>query len=424
MKESILHYVWQYKLFNTHELRTTDGEAVSVIDVGQHNTDAGPDFFNAKIRIGETLWAGNIEIHVLSSDWKRHGHHFNKAYDNVILHVVAVADTEVIRCDGEKISQLILNFSPKIEENYDSLLAQKKWIACADRISSIPRIFVQSWKVALLTERLNSKVEAIEYLLEENNQHWEEAFYITIARNFGFGINSQAFEALAKSLPLSILAKHKNELFQIEALLLGQANLLSDEINDAYFSQLNKEYQFLQSKYQLTPISAVQWKFLRLRPDNFPHIKIAQFAALIHHSSKLFSKIIENPEIEYLQSLFGCQPSEYWHTHYRFGKKSNQKMKTLGALSVNGILINSVIPYLFCYAQHQGHQELKDTALQLLEQIPSERNSIIVKWEELGLKSTSAYDSQAFIQLKKEYCDEKKCLRCRIGHKVMSMQID
>ncbi|MDD5185885.1 MAG: DUF2851 family protein [Paludibacter sp.] len=421
MKESILHYIWQQKLFSSHSIKTTDGEEVEIIDVGKFNTDAGPDFFNAKIRIGDTLWAGNVEIHSRSTDWNRHNHQLDKAYDSVILHVVKEADTEVFRIDGQKIPQIQLIYPKQIELNYERLIGEKKWIPCAGKIQNVPEIFIQSWKNALLSERLEQKTKIIAGLLDESNQHWEEAFYITLARNFGFGTNSQAFESLAKSTPLSILGKHKDQLFQLEALLFGQAGLLNEETTDEYALRLKQEYDFLRSKYLLKAIDGSQWKLLRLRPDNFPYIRIAQFASLIHTSSKLFSKMVENPTIGYLRGIFTCEPSDYWNTHYLFVHESKAKSKKLGTQSIHGILINTVVPFLFCYGYLKNNQKLKDKALQILEQIPGESNAIVNGWDNLGVKTKSAYDSQALIQLKKFYCDEKKCLRCRIGHKVLTL---
>ena len=420
MRESILHYVWQHKLFAAQQLVTTEGEPVDVIDVGKHNTDAGPDFFNAKIRIGETLWAGNVEIHTRSTDWHRHSHHSDKAYNSVILHVVSDVDGEIFRADGAKIPQLVLVYPKHIAENYDRLITEQKWIACEDKIAAVPGIVIESWKNALLTERLEQKMQAITTLLTESNQHWEEAFYITLARNFGFGTNSQAFESLAKSVPLSVLGKHKDQLLQLEAVLFGQAGLLTDEATDEYAARLKQEYSFMRAKFGLQPINASQWKLLRLRPDNFPHVRIAQFASLIHSSSKLFSKIVDQPEMEYLRSIFVCEQSDYWKRHYLFSHESPVRDKKLGTQSINVLLINTVVPFLFCYAQQKNNQTLKDKALQLLEQLPSERNAIITAWQKLGINSVSAYDSQALLQLKKQYCDDKKCLRCRIGHKVLT----
>lgn len=421
MKESILHYIWQQKLFTAHSLHTTDGEAVEVVDVGKLNTDAGPDFFNAKVRIGNTLWAGNVEIHTRASEWYKHNHQYDKAYDSVILHVVKYADASVSRSDGEKIPQLELVYPVRIEENYEKLISGQKWIPCSDKIADVPAIFIQSWETALLTERLEQKMNAIQQLLNGNNQHWEEAFYIILARSFGFGTNSQAFEMLAKSLPLTALGKHKNHLFQIEALLFGQAGFLDSEFLDEYGLQLKKEYDFLKIKFSLQPINVEQWRLLRLRPDNFPQIRIAQFAALIHGSTKLFSRILERPELEYLNGILKTEPSDYWKTHYLFGHESPQKSKKLGKDSINSILINTVVPFLFCYATQKGNQDLKDKSIQLLEQIPAEKNAIVSGWQNTGLKVENAFDSQALLQLKKRYCDEKKCLRCRIGHKVLTI---
>ena len=422
MKESVLHYIWQQRLFVSSDMKTTDGLSVEVIDVGKLNIDAGPDFFNAKIKIGDTLWAGNVEIHTHSSDWFKHNHQNDKAYDSVILHVVVHADSEVYRADGEQIPQVELAYPKQIESDYNQLISEQKWIPCADKIKFIPEIFIQSWKNTLLVERLEQKMQAIANLLTANNQHWEEAFYIKLARNFGFGTNSQAFEQLAMATPLSALSKHKNNLFQLEAILFGQSGLLENLKTDIYVEKLKKEYEFLAAKFELKSLTANQWKLLRLRPDNFPHVRIAQFASLIHTSSKLFSKIIENPELDYLNKLFDLKPSEYWQTHYTFSKESAKKSKSLGQQSKNTIYINTVIPFLFCYGSQKGNQEMKDKALELLEKLPEERNSIITGWKNLGLKVNSAYDSQALLQLKKNYCDDKKCLRCRIGHKVLTIK--
>jgi hypothetical protein len=421
MKESILHYIWQQKLFKAHDLRTTDGEKLEIIDVGRLNVDAGPDFFNAKIKIGETIWAGNIEIHLSSSDWKKHQHQHDKNYNSVILHVVKIADDIVTRADGDKIPQLELSYSENIELNYERLFNEQKWIPCADKIQLVPDIFIQSWKSSLLIERLEQKTASIEKLLADNNQHWEDTFYISLARSYGFNTNGQAFESLAKSLPLSALAKHKDNLIQIEALLFGQSGLLPEHSTDPYILYLKQEYDFLRNKFSLQPMDGSLWKLLRLRPGSFPHIRIAQFASLIHKSSKIFSRIVENPQKESLIDLFKTETSEYWQTHYLFSKESDAKIKRIGIQSIYSILINTVVPLLFCYANSKGNQELKDKAMRLLDEIPAEQNTILRGWKNLGLVVISAHDSQALIQLKRCYCDEKKCLRCRIGHKVLTI---
>lgn len=425
MKESVLHYVWQYKLFPLHGLKTTNGEPVEVVDTGRYNTDAGPDFFNAKIKIGDTLWAGNVEIHTTASDWLRHNHHKDKAYDSVILHVVGKADANMARTDDSEMYHLILPVPENVEKNYDELMRATKWVACADKISTVPAIFIQSWKNALLTERLEQKAQKIKELLRDSNQHWEEAFYIVLARNFGFGINGQPFELLAKSLSLNVLGKHKDNLLQIEAMLYGQAGLLPDAPQDDYTAQLICEYTFLKSKYNLQKsLDASQWKMSRLRPSNFPQVRIAQFAALIYSSSKLFSKILEKENIADLRDLFNTETSAYWKTHYTFSGEENQsRAKKLGTQSIDTVLINTVIPFIFSYGEAKDKQDLKDRALSLLEGIKPEQNRIVDGWGALGLTSKSAYDSQALLQLKKQYCDEKKCLRCRIGHKVLTVNV-
>ena len=422
MKESVLHYVWQYKLFPQHHLKTIDGENVEVIDVGRFNSDAGPDFFNAKIKIDETIWAGNVEFHQRSSDWKRHNHTDNKAYDNVILHIAEIVDAEILRTNGEKIPQMELKIPSEVEQKYNDLLTRKSWIPCENKIDEVDSFKINAWKNSLLTERLQQKTEAIYSLLQQNENHWEEAFYISLARSFGFGVNSQPFELLAKSLPQNILAKHKDNLLQLEALLFGQAGFLSGKLVDEHQQSLQNEYRFLQTKYTLKSIEASQWKFLRLRPENFPHVRLAQFAKLTQNSSKLFSKIIETEKIDELRTFFKCEVSDYWQKHYIFGKESSVSNKHLGKNSVDILLINTVIPFIFAYARKKNLEELADKAINLLENIPSEKNSIIEKWKELGIFSKNAFDSQSLLQLKKNYCDEKKCLRCTIGHQILTLK--
>ncbi|MGC3978098.1 MAG: DUF2851 family protein [Paludibacteraceae bacterium] len=422
MNESILHYIWQYKLFPQHQLKTIDGDEMEVIDCGLFNSDAGPDFFNAKIKIDGTVWAGNIEFHQRSSDWKRHRHSNDKAYDNVILHIAENVDTDVFRTNGERIPQMELKIPEHIKRNYDELLANKKWISCEDKISQVESIRIATWKDTLLTERLEQKTELIFQLLEQTENHWEEAFYISLARSFGFGINGLPFEMTAKSLPLNVLAKHKDNLFQLEALLLGQAGLLEQTDSDEYQLSLQKEYRFLQTKYNLTPIAALQWKLLRLRPDNFPHIRLAQFSKLIHKSTKLFSKILEIEHINDLRKIFQSEVSDYWTKHYLFGKESPSSKKTIGNSSIDVLLINTVVPFLFAYGRKKNEETYIEKAFRLLETLPAENNSVIAKWHALNINAANAFDSQALLQLKKIYCDEKKCLRCRIGRQILTLK--
>ncbi|MCL2596336.1 MAG: DUF2851 family protein [Paludibacter sp.] len=418
--EILLHYVWQNKLFYVNNLTTIDGSNVEVINVGVPNTDAGPDFFNAKIIIDDTLWAGNVEIHSHASDWKKHNHSTDKAYDNVILHVVADADLEIFRTNGTKIPQMVLKFPDEILQNYTQLLSEKNIILCEKKIKQVPEIIINSWKTALLVERLQQKTTAIFDILFQNKNNWDDAFYAILARNFGFGTNSEPFELLAKSLPQNILAKHKNDIMQIEAMLFGQANLLPDKSAENYVIELKKEYKFLSQKYNLKPIDSSLWKLLRLRPDNFPHVRIAQFAALITQSSRLFSKIVEISDINILRKMFVCKPSKFWETHYRFENESPMKYKQLSRQSVDILLINTVVSMLFAYAQKRKNSKMEDVAISILEQLPPEKNAIVEHWRVLGIETANAADTQSLLQLRKHYCDKRKCLHCRIGHKIVA----
>jgi hypothetical protein len=422
MKEALLQYAWQYRLFNINNLKTTKGENVDIIDIGKPNTDAGPDFFNAKIKIDNTLWAGNVEVHLRSSDWQRHKHEQNKNYNSIILHIVGQFDQPIFRSNGEEIPQIELPYFPDLEKRYEALLAARTFVPCANKICDVPAIVLRSWQNTLLSERLEQKVNTIQSLLKDNHNDWEETFYITLAHNFGTGINGYPFELLAKSLPQRYLSKHKDNLFQLEALFFGQSGLLDIEPDhhDEYANALRKEYAFLQAKYTLSPIDGHLWKLLRLRPVNFPHVRLAQLAALTHQSTKLFSKIIDNPTLEHLSTLFQCQPSEYWTTHYSFQTTSASKNKPLGKSTLTILLINTVVPFLFAYGKYRDNEVLQDRAISLLEDLPAEKNSIIEGWKELNIQTQSAFDTQALLQLKRAYCDDKKCLRCRIGHTVLT----
>ena len=335
-----------------------------------------------------------------------------------------MVDADIFTTKGEKIPQMELKIPVDIQQKYDELLKGKSWIACENKISKIDAFKINIWKNALLTERLQQKTEAIYALLEQTENHWEEAFYVSLARSFGFGVNSQPFELTAKSLPQSILAKHKDNLFQLEALLFGQAGLLDATAVDEYQQLLQKEYLFLKSKYGLKNANGIQWKLLRLRPENFPHVRLAQFAKLAQKSSKLFSKVLETDYLDGLRALFQCDVSEYWQKHFLFGKESSLSNKKMGKNSIDILLINTVIPFIFAYANRKNFEEPAEKAIGLLEKIPLENNSIIKKWKELGIATENAFDSQALLHLKKHYCNEKKCLRCVIGHQVLTLNTE
>ncbi len=422
MPEDFLQYIWENRLFESTELKTHFGEKLEIIDQGKHNTDSGPDFFNARIKLGDTIWAGNIEIHQKASDWQKHQHQHDKAYDNVILHVVETMDVEVSRSNGEIIPALVMKYPQKLADNYRQLLEAKTWIPCQEQFHKVDPVLLQLGFNRLMIERLENKTEEIIARLDQNNNDWNETFYQMLARMFGFKVNALPFELLARSLPIGILGKHRNNLFQLEALLFGNAGLLNNQLlGDDYFLQLREEYSFLYKKYQLKAIESHLWKFLRLRPVNFPTIRIAQLAALIHGSDTLFSKMIETDNLDSLLQIFRVKASAYWDSHYNFNKDTSRtNVKELGEASAQILIINVVIPFLFVYGEKQNKHALKNRALDFLEQLPAEDNSIVDKWTELGVKARNAFETQALLQLKNNYCVAKKCLNCHIGAKLLT----
>lgn len=419
--EQLLHYTWKHKLYGLRSLKTTEGQTVEIIDPGLANMHAGPDFFNAKIKIDNVLWVGNIEIHERSSDWFRHGHHTDCDYDSVILHVASDIDTTVQRSNGEVIPQMELHYPEHLKENYEELLHEDQYPACFRIIPQLSKFTVHSWLTALQIERFENKTKQIEKRLANSQQDWEQAFFITLARNFGFGVNSDAFELWAKNVPLSAVNKHRDGLFQIEALFFGQAGLLNELPNDTYTENMIKEYEYLKHKFELKPSEDFKWKFLRLRPGNFPHVRIAQLANLYHRSQGMLSKLMETKTLKELRDLLRGGTSEYWLTHYIFGEPSASHPKTLSNSSIDLIIINTVVPFLYAYGRHRIDDSLCQRAESLLEELKPENNYIIRLWKECGLEATHAADSQALIQLKKEYCDLKKCLFCRIGYEYLKV---
>ena len=411
------------------ELTTTDGYAVEVIDPGLHNRHAGPDFFNAKVRINGTLWVGNVEIHEKSNDWYAHGHHHDKAYNNVILHVAEVVDADVKTANGLFIPQMQFEVPTDVKEHYRELLAEDQYPPCYRIIPRLTRLMVHSWMSALQTERLEQKTVAIRERVRQCNDSWENGYFITLARNFGFGVNGDAFELWSKNIPLTAVAHHRDDLFQIEAIFMGQAGLLELEtipdyyqkeaLNEGYFAKLRNEYLYLAHKFSMKPMDFHLWRFLRLRPQNFPHIRISQLANLYYQQKAGLSQLVECDTIEELKTLLSSHVTPYWETHYTFGSTSSKTEKHLGYGSLNLLMINTAIPMLFAYGRHRSKEVLCDRAFDLLEQLKPENNHIIRMWQQVGLPVQTAGDSQALIQLKKEYCDKKDCLRCRIGYEYL-----
>ena len=421
MKEDLLHFLWRTRRFDQTNLATTEGEPLDILHPGEYNTHAGADFSNTRLRIGETIWAGNVEMHLKSSDWLRHNHQDDRAYDNVILHVVMEEDKPILRPDGSRVPCLEMKkrLSQHIAATYQKLLHNEHWIPCQHFFYAVPDMTKNLWLDRLLVERLEQKTMAIGAVLEQNGNDWEETFYQFIARNFGLKVNAEPFGAMAKSLPQSILAKHRNDLSQIEALLFGQAGLLEADLEDAYPNALKNEYRFLQKKYSLTPIDPVQWKFLRLHPGNFPTIRLAQFARLVQQSAHLFSKMLEVQNQADVESLFSVKLDGYWLTHYTFGNISPRKNKSFGKDAVRLLTINTIVPFLFLYGKLRGEEGFKDLALRLLEQLPPEKNSILAGWQALGMEGKSAYQTQALLQLKNQYCDKRRCLECSVGGAIL-----
>ena len=417
--EQLLHYVWKHKIFPLKELKTTTGQQVEVIDTGLANTDAGPDFFNAKLKLDGVLWIGNIEIHERSSDWFKHGHHADAGYNSVILHIASEIDTEISRSNGERIPQIQLICPEAVRTNYKELLETDSYPPCYRIIPSLPPFTAHSWMTALQMERFEQKATLLNERLKRCQGNWEDAFFITLARNFGFGLNGDAFETWAHQLPFRAVDKHRNDLFQIEAIFFGQAGILEDSNGDGYYLRLKKEYTYLQHKFGLIPMDASLWRFLRLRPANFPHIRIAQLACLYHRAYGLLSRIMETETLQGVRDILKGGTSEYWLTHYTFGGSSPSRPKTLSNTSLDLLIINTVVTFLYAYGLHKGNRVLCARAGSFLEELKAENNYITRMWEQCGMKASNAADSQALIQLKKEYCDKKKCLYCRIGYEYL-----
>ena len=417
--EQLLHYVWKHKIFPLKELKTTTGQQVEVIDTGLANTDAGPDFFNAKLKLDGVLWIGNIEIHERSSDWFKHGHHADTGYNSVILHIASEIDTEISRSNGERIPQIQLICPEAVRTNYKELLETDSYPPCYRIIPSLPPFTAHSWMTALQMERFEQKATLLNERLKRCQGNWEDAFFITLARNFGFGLNGDAFETWAHQLPFRAVDKHRNDLFQIEAIFFGQAGILEDSDGNGYYLRLKKEYTYLQHKFGLIPMDASLWRFLRLRPANFPHIRIAQLACLYHRAYGLLSRIMETETLQGVRDILKGGTSEYWLTHYTFGGSSPSRPKTLSNTSLDLLIINTVVTFLYAYGLHKGNRVLCARAGSFLEELKAENNYITRMWEQCGMKTSNAADSQALIQLKKEYCDKKKCLYCRIGYEYL-----
>ncbi len=420
MIESFLHFVWKFQYFNKENLTSTNRENINIIHPGLHNHNAGPDFLNAKILVNEIKWHGQVEIHYKSSQWDQHKHQNDQAYNNVVLHVVWSHDKEILRADGTIIPTLELK--DRIDANlivkYQNLINNPHPIPCTPLAGKVPELNWYTMLDRTLMQRMESKSRIIDELLEKNKHDWEETSYQLVSRSFGFKVNNDAFLRLSQAIPYKIIQKHTDQPFQIEALLYGQSGLLDEGVEDEYFQRLRKEYDFLAHKYQLQnkKMEAFEWRFLRLRPANFPTIRLAQLAKLLAQRKNLFGFFKDCDSLVILRNFLSVQQNEYWQVHYHFGKKYNAPGKGMGKSSIENLIINTVTPLLISYGLRRDQQQYVDQALNLLQQLPPEKNKITQLYKSLNLPVKNAFDSQAYIQLYNEYCQRKRCTECTIGN--------
>ena len=422
--ERLMQYVWQHRLGLRPGMTTVDGRPLTVLDPGTLNTNSGPDFFNAKVRIGDHTWVGDVEIHVRASDWHRHGHTADPAYDSVVLHVVDCDDTMIRRSNGEIIPQVAMRCEPEFHRRFTDLTGRaESELPCSVRIPEIPQPHLRSWLDALAFERVQTKADRIHAILERSAGDWETACYITVARSLGFGANGEPFERLATSLPLRFIGKHSDSLTAIEALLFGQSGLLDEATTgpDDYPARLKTDYAFFAAKFGLRPPRPMLWK-KRMRPAGFPHRRIALLAALLHGGFRMMGRMLEITDLDSAMRLFTPKITGYWASHYNFGAPSARVPETLSRQSVCSLIINAIVPLQWAYGVAHSDFRLTDRAIDLLQSLPAESNSIIDFFTRNGLRSRSAFDTQALLQLRTAYCQQRKCLYCRIGHRVLSAQ--
>lgn len=422
MQERLLHFLWQFQYFNKKELTTVHGQKINILHPGFPNIHAGPDFLNARIEIDGMLWSGNVEIHVRSTDWINHRHHTDELYDSVALHVSWEHDTDIYRKDGTLIPAMELKHKalPSILQRYKDLVNSPFKTPCAGRLKDIDRVVILSMTERALMQRLENKMDWIHKNLEEKKGDWEEIAYRALARNMGFKVNSEAFLQLAMAAPYRIIAKHTNQGRQVEALLFGQAGFLDAPSGDDYFTELKREYEFLAAKYQLhhRKIDRFQWKFMRLRPANFPTIRIAQFAALLIRNHNLFALFRDHGKAHLHRALTAVQ-SMYWQEHYDFGKKAKRLNNGVSGEGAINIMINTAAPLLTAFGKSIDDQRYIDKAVALLNVLPPENNHVTRMWKDLGIEVKSAFDSQGLLELYNDFCCKKKCIGCSIGMQLL-----
>ena len=416
MNEQFIYYLWQNRLI-TGDLTLTNGEPLHIIQPGIRNQESGPDFFNARLKIGNTVWAGNVELHLKSSDWTLHKHHEDKNYDAIILHVVVKDNAPVRYGNNQPVPTLEIanRFDLKLLDRYQQMISGKGFIPCADSVASCDDFVTLSWLENIAAERLIKRQKEIETLLERTKNDWDTSYYIRFCRNFGFKVNAEPFEILGRTLPLLTLLKHADNRSYIEAILYGMAGLLDEDCEDEYPKTLQKDFDFFRKKYTLTPMEKHLWKFMRIHPGNFPSVRLSQLAEIVQNGGIRFSEILTISDITQLKTMFQVKASPYWENHYRFGKPSPKRQKNLGEDAINLLLINTIIPFIFVYGHMHQNPAHCENAIRLFQQLPPENNVITRQWEQCGVKAANAMESQALIHLKQNYCTAKKCLQCRIG---------
>ncbi|WP_333907956.1 DUF2851 family protein [Aequorivita sinensis] len=424
MNEDFLHYLWKFQKFDTSKFYTSTNEKLHIVNQGSHNFNSGPDFFNAQIEIDNQLWAGNVEIHIKSSDWYAHNHELDPAYDNVILHVVWIHDVEVHRKDGSVIPTFVIkNHTPKSAiTQYQKLFSKsRKWINCENDFADVDEFVIENWLERLYFERLQKKETLIISELADSQNHWESLLFKMLCKNFGLKINGDSFFSIGKSVNFSVVKKCSQDLESLEALLLGQAGMLEGDKEDHYFKALKSKYEYLKHKFKLENSSVIIPKYFRLRPPNFPTIRLSQLANLYANKTNLFSKVIASEKLDELYRLFDIQASSYWNNHYNFGVPSANRKKQITKSFIDLLIINTIIPIKFCYARREG-RDASEEIINLTSEIASEENSIVKKFNSLKSVSINAYQSQALLQLKNEYCDKNRCLQCAIGNSIMNSE--
>ncbi|HLF52761.1 DUF2851 family protein [Flavobacterium sp.] len=420
MKEDFLHYLWKFKKFDITNLQTSNGEEITIVNSGQYLQLAGPDFFNAQISIGNQKWAGNVEIHIKSSDWYVHHHERDEAYESVILHVVWEHDTEIFRKNNTEIPVLELkkHVAKETLENYQSLITPKSWIFCEKQLASIDNFALKNWQERLFFERLERKSKPIQELLENTNHDWEAVLFCLLAKNFGLNTNGESFLKIAQSIPFSVIRKESFEVENLESFFFGIAGLLDIEKEDNYFEDLHFRFYYLLHKYQIEKKVIEPVQFFKHRPDNFPTIRLSQLANLYHSQQHLFSRIIEATSVKSIYEIFAVSVSSYWETHYQFDRESPKKKKALSKSFIDLLIINTIIPLQFAYAKSQG-KEISENLIDLLNQVSPENNAIIDKFDSFGVASKNAFETQSLLQLKNEYCNKSRCLECAIGMELL-----